>query len=83
MAPPARIRLVLAVSVHVLALILFAVICTTANAALSPASIRVVLDDNYPPYIFRDSDGQIQGILKDLWTLWQKRTGITVDFQPM
>ena len=52
-------------------------------AAPAPTSIRVVLDDNYPPYVFRDSEGRVQGILKDLWDLWQKRTGISVDFQPM
>ncbi len=52
-------------------------------AATLPDSIRVVLDDNYPPYIFRDSSGQVQGVLKDLWGLWQQRTGVTVDLQPM
>ncbi|MDR3412728.1 MAG: EAL domain-containing protein [Formivibrio sp.] len=58
--------------------------CITGQAAAQPkTSIRVVLDDNYPPYIFRDANGQIQGILKDLWDLWQQRTGVTVDFQPM
>ena len=54
-----------------------------ANAAPAPTSIRVVLDDNYPPYIFRDSSGRMQGILKDLWDLWQQRSGIAVDFRPM
>ena len=53
------------------------------GAETPPASIRVVLDDNYPPYIFRDSNGQVQGVLKDLWSLWQQRTGVAVDFQPM
>ncbi|MBI2276144.1 MAG: EAL domain-containing protein [Dechloromonas sp.] len=48
-----------------------------------PSSIRVVLDDNYPPYSFRAADGQVQGILKELWALWAQRTGIAVDFQPM
>ena len=52
-------------------------------AATQATSIRVVLDDNYPPYVFRDSNGQIQGVLKDLWDLWQQRTGVVVDFQPM
>ncbi len=47
-------------------------------ASAPPASITVVLDDNYPPYIFRDSQGQLQGILKDTWALWQARTGVTV-----
>jgi len=40
--------------------------------------ITVVSDDNYPPYIFRDTDGNIQGILVDQWKLWEKKTGIRV-----
>ena len=48
-----------------------------------PKSITVVMDDNYPPFIFRDSSGQIQGILKDSWALWQARTGIAVNLQAM
>jgi len=48
-----------------------------------PQSITVVIDDNYPPYIFRDSSGTLQGILKDQWMLWQDRTGIRVDLQAM
>ncbi len=48
-----------------------------------PKSITVVMDDNYPPYVFRDSSGQIQGILKDTWALWETRTGIAVDLQAM
>ena len=55
----------------------------SGQAAPEPKSIHVVLDDDYPPYIFRGPDGRMQGILKDLWTLWQQRTGIAVDFQPM
>ncbi len=51
--------------------------------AEAPPSIRVVLDDNYPPYSFRAANGQPQGILNDLWNLWAQRTGIAVDFQPM
>jgi diguanylate cyclase (GGDEF)-like protein/PAS domain S-box-containing protein len=51
--------------------------------AATPERIRVVLDDNYPPYVFRDASGEVRGILRDMWTLWQQRTGIAVDFQPM
>lgn len=36
------------------------------------------MDDNYPPYVFRDSSGSIQGILPDEWHLWEKYTGIPV-----
>ena len=46
-------------------------------------SITVVTDDNYPPFIFRDSSGQVQGILKDSWALWEAHTGIRVDLQAM
>ena len=64
-------------------LLVLAAIAPTGMAASARTSIRVVLDDNYPPYIFRDANGQPQGILKDMWMLWQKRTGITVELQPM
>lgn len=38
----------------------------------------MVMDDNYPPYSFRDPDGQLQGILPDCWELWSKKTGSQV-----
>lgn len=38
-------------------------------------SLTVVLDDNYPPYSFRDSQGTLQGISVDLWNLWGAKTG--------
>ena len=66
-----------------LLLMLFALVGIAGHAAPAPTSIRVVLDDNYPPYIFRDASGQVQGIVKDLWDLWQQRTGVIVDFRPM
>ena len=52
-------------------------------AGAPPASITVVTDDNYPPYIFRNAEGELQGILKDTWALWQARTGIKVKLQAM
>lgn len=42
------------------------------------SSIKVVMDDNYPPYIFKDNNGNIQGVLVDQWNLWEKKTGIKV-----
>lgn len=41
--------------------------------------LRVVLDDNYPPYAMRNADGEIEGLLIDEWRLWEKKTGIRVD----
>lgn len=49
----------------------------------APKSITVVLDDNYPPYIFRSETGVLQGILVDRWKLWEVRTGIAVNLQAM
>lgn len=46
-------------------------------------SITVVMDDQYPPYIFRDEEGHLQGILKDTWDLWSKKTGIAVKLEAM
>jgi PAS domain S-box-containing protein len=41
-----------------------------------PDTLTVVSDDNYPPYIFRDDQGNLQGILVDQWKLWEQKTGI-------
>jgi diguanylate cyclase (GGDEF)-like protein/PAS domain S-box-containing protein len=46
-----------------------------------PLSITVTLDDNYPPYIFRDATGRLQGIRKDTWELWSRKTGIPVHLE--
>lgn|GEM_PF-3736711 len=46
-------------------------------------SIKVGIDDNYPPYCFRDGQGNLQGISVDQWRLWEKQTGTTVDLQGM
>ncbi|MDR3673218.1 MAG: transporter substrate-binding domain-containing protein, partial [Holophaga sp.] len=46
-------------------------------------SIRVIMDDNYPPYIFRAANGSLKGILVDQWALWEKHTGIQVRIEAM
>jgi len=45
--------------------------------------IRVVCDDNYPPYVFRDDTGAIQGIIPDQWQAWSSVTGVKVVFDAM
>nr|WP_279343418.1 transporter substrate-binding domain-containing protein [Fundidesulfovibrio terrae] len=37
------------------------------------------MDDNYPPYIFRTQDGQLQGLLVDEWRLWSRATSVDVN----
>ena len=51
--------------------------------AAPPSSITVVADDNYPPYIFRDANGDVAGILPDQWNLWEKKTGVKVILKAM
>ena len=51
-------------------------------AKLRVAEIRVALDDNYPPYSFRNADGTHVGIVKDLWALWSQKTGVAVRMMP-
>ena len=55
----------------------------TAPQTATRESIRVVMDDNYPPYTFRDSSGTLQGILVDQWALWERKTGIPVRLDGM
>ncbi|PKL19196.1 MAG: hypothetical protein CVV49_02135 [Spirochaetae bacterium HGW-Spirochaetae-5] len=56
-------------------LIIIIIISINTSAA---ESIRVVSDDNYPPYIFRDESGKLKGIIVDQWTLWSEKTGVKV-----
>ena len=45
--------------------------------------IRVVMDNNYPPYVFYDEAGNLQGILVDQWKLWEEKTGVRVKLSAM
>ncbi len=48
-----------------------------------PRSLSVVMDHDYPPYVFRDDKGVAQGILVDSWRLWEKGTGVPVTIVAM
>ena len=50
-----------------------------SSGELLARTIRVVSDDNFPPYIFRENGGEAKGYLVDLWRLWEKKTGTSVD----
>ncbi len=52
-------------------------------ASVPPAKLVVVSDVNYPPYLFRAADGQLQGILQDKWALWSRRTGVPAEVMGM
>jgi len=70
--------------------ILFLILCGVIVAACSaPAAttvvnppvsrLRVLMDNNYPPYVFEDENGSLRGILIDQWKLWEERTGVKVE----
>jgi signal transduction histidine kinase len=71
---------------HLIALLLaaFAPLFGSSLAAFSPPKqLVVVTDDSYPPYLFRTGGGQLQGIIKDKWELWSRKTGIPVKVEGM
>ncbi len=47
-----------------------------ASGNTAVQSVRIVMDNNYPPYVFMDATGHLRGILIDQWALWEKKTGI-------
>ncbi len=51
------------------------------SSSVSPASppLKVILDENYPPYVFRQDDGKLVGYLVDLWQRWEAHTGRPVE----
>ncbi len=44
-----------------------------------PDRIRVVMENNYPPFVFKDNSGNPQGSQIDLWRLWEQKTGIKTE----
>jgi PAS domain S-box-containing protein len=52
-------------------------------AAPRPQVIKIVMDNNYPPYVFLNSEGKLQGILVDQWKLWEQKTGIRTEISAM
>ena len=48
-----------------------------------PQHLTVVLDNDYPPYVFPTADGGYQGILIDMWRLFAAKTGVPVTLRPM
>lgn len=68
---------------RLLLLLLFFVVAAAGAQSVPPRSIRVVMDDNYPPFVFRDSEGGLQGILIDQWRLWERQTGVRAQLSAM
>jgi diguanylate cyclase (GGDEF)-like protein/PAS domain S-box-containing protein len=52
-------------------------VAATPEVPVTP--LTVAIDDNYPPYIFRDASGTLTGYLVDVWALWERKTGVPVE----
>ena len=67
-----------------LALVVLAACATIAQAQYAPPErLVVVADANYPPYLFRGSDGELRGVVRDRWALWSRATGIEVRIESL
>jgi two-component sensor histidine kinase/ABC-type amino acid transport substrate-binding protein len=53
------------------------------NKAPESASIRVVCDENYPPFSFIGADGKLEGIVPDQWRAWEEATGVKAELVGM
>ncbi len=72
-----------AVMVAAVCMFLLLAVAAPGRTPTPQRGIKVVMDDNYPPYVFRNEDGAVQGILIDLWRAWEHKTGIRVDLHAM
>jgi ABC-type amino acid transport substrate-binding protein/two-component sensor histidine kinase len=70
-----------------LGIVLLALLCVFVCAPTPAApgypvkdnnTVTVVMDNNYPPFSFRDATGNLVGISVDMWRLWANRTGKNV-----
>ena len=69
---------------RVLAGFLFLLLAVSApGQTRSPQVLQVVMEDNYPPFVFKDDGGRLQGILVDQWQLWEKKTGIHAEIHAL
>lgn len=71
--------------IWILGLTFLLVITTYVQVIAAPdmKSISVVMDDNYPPYSFRNTQGELQGITVDQWKHFERMTGIKVNITGM
>ena len=66
-------------SISVAVLICLPATAAQAEAEAEPKTLRVAADDNYPPFLFRNPDGQVEGYVADFWKLWERKTGVKVE----
>ncbi len=53
-----------------------------AEKVQEPEQISVAYCNDCVPFQFQDKQGNAAGMIIDLWQLWSKKTGITIDYHP-
>lgn len=48
-----------------------------------PPVLRVAIDEDYPPFFYRNEQGEPAGVSVDFWKLWEAKTGIAVELVPL
>lgn len=60
--------------------VLSLLIASMVLPALAPAApLRVVMDQHYPPWSYRNAEGKLEGYTVDLWRLWEQKTDRPVE----
>ena len=54
-----------------------------AQSERPQAPLKVVSDNNYPPFLYRDANGHTAGYVADWWKLWSKKTGVAVELHAL
>jgi diguanylate cyclase (GGDEF)-like protein/PAS domain S-box-containing protein len=65
----------------VVRILLLVFLCVPCLAGAAP--VRVVMDENYPPFVYRNPEGQLEGYTVDLWRLWEQKTGNKAELIPV
>jgi diguanylate cyclase (GGDEF)-like protein/PAS domain S-box-containing protein len=61
--------------VRILVLVLLCAPFLYAPFVAGAAPLRVAMDENYPPFAYRNPEGRLEGYSVDLWRLWERKTG--------
>lgn len=61
--------------------LVFMLLPVAAASSTDVPIVRVVTDNNYPPYVVAGADGLPEGYVVDLWRLWEQKTGTKVEFR--
>jgi ABC-type amino acid transport substrate-binding protein len=67
----------------VLLLVLFYLLSLQLVKASEEKNLVITIDKNYPPFSLLNVDGKPVGMWVDIWKLWAKKTGQTIEFLPL